>query len=63
MNPFVARHQASISDTRSCFDRVVVTATLPDLCQPRAMAVFLDDHQVGWFDFPRWAEPLREESA
>jgi hypothetical protein len=61
MNPFVERHQTSISSTRSCFDRVVVTGTLPDICHPRAMAGFLDYHQVRLFDFPRWAEPLREE--
>lgn len=61
MNPFVERHQASISSTLSCFDRVVVTGTLPDICHPRAMAGFLDYHKVRLFDFPRWAEPLREE--
>jgi hypothetical protein len=61
MNPFVERHQTSISSTLSCFDRVVVTGTLPDICHPRAMAGFLDYHQVRLFDFPRWAEPLREE--
>jgi hypothetical protein len=61
MNPFVERHQVSISSTLSCFDRVVVTGTLPDICHPRAMAGFLDYHQVRVFDFPRWAEPLREE--
>jgi hypothetical protein len=61
MNPFVVRHQESISSTLSCFDRVVVTGTLPDICHPRAMAGFLDYHKVRLFDFPRWAEPLREE--
>jgi hypothetical protein len=61
MNPFVERHQSSISSTFSCFDRVVVTGTLPDICHPRAMAGFLDYHKVRLFDFPHWAEPLREE--
>jgi hypothetical protein len=61
MNPFVERHQGSISSTLSCFDRVVLTGTLPDICHPRAMASFLDYHQIRLFDFPRWAEPLREE--
>ncbi len=61
MNAFVERHQASISSTLACFDRVVITGTLPDICHPRAMAGFLDYHKVRLFDFPRWAEPLREE--
>jgi hypothetical protein len=61
MNPFVERHRASISNTLSCFDRVVITGTLPDICHPRAMAGFLDYQKIRLFDFPRWAEPLREE--
>ena len=61
MNAFVERHQASISSTLACFDRVVITGTLPDICHPRAMAGFLDYHQIRLFDFPRWAAPLREE--
>jgi hypothetical protein len=61
MNPFVERHQDNISGTLSCFDRVVVTGTLPDICHPRAMAGFLDYHGVRLFDYPRWAEPLRTE--
>lgn len=61
MNAFVERHQASISSTLACFDRVVITGTLPDICHPRAMAGFLDYHKVRLFDFPRWAAPLREE--
>ena len=61
MNPFVERHQDSISSTLSCFDRVVITGTLPDICHPRAMAGFLDYHGIRLFDFPHWAEPLREE--
>lgn len=61
MNPFVERHQASISSTLSCFDRIVVTGTLPGICHSRAMASFLDYHKIRWFGFARWAEPLREE--
>ena len=55
MNPFVERHRASISSTLACFDRVVITGTLPDICHPRAMAGFLDYQKIRLFDFPRWA--------
>jgi hypothetical protein len=61
MNPFVQRHQDNIGGTLSCFDRVVITGTLPDICHPGAMAGFLDYHGIRLFDFPHWAEPLREE--
>jgi hypothetical protein len=32
MNPFVERHQEDISGTLSCFDRVVITGTVPEIC-------------------------------
>ena len=31
MNPFVERHQDKIAGVLSCFDRVVITGTLPDI--------------------------------
>jgi hypothetical protein len=61
MNPFVERHQDNISGTLSCFDRVVITGTLPDICHAKAMGGFLGYHKIRIFDYPRWAEPLREE--
>ena len=53
MNPFVERHRGEISGVLSCFDRVVITGTLPDICYPQAMAGFLS--------YPSWAEPSRDE--
>jgi hypothetical protein len=32
MNPFVEQHQDDISCVLSCFDRVVITGTWPDIC-------------------------------
>ena len=61
MNPFVARHQDKIAGVLSCFDRVVVTGTLPDIGYAGAMAGYLSYHKIRLFDYPRWAQPLREE--
>lgn len=61
MNPFVEEHQDEISCVLSCFDRVVITGTLPDVCHARAMAGYLGAHGTRLFDYPRWAEPLRDE--
>lgn len=61
MNPFVARHQDRIAGVLSCFDRVIITGTLPDIAHAGAMAHFLDYHHIRLFDYARWAEPLREE--
>ena len=41
MNPFVEQHQDEIGCVLSCFDRVVITGTLPDICHPKAMAGYL----------------------
>jgi len=61
MNAFVERHQEEISGVLSCFDRVIVTGTLPDICHPKAMAGFLGYRNIKLFDYALWAAPLREE--
>jgi len=61
MNPFIEQHRDEIGCVLSCFDRVVITGTLPDICHPRAMAGYLSYCGIRLFDYARWAEPLREE--
>ena len=41
MNPFVERHRDKVSDVLSCFDRVVITGTVPDIGYADAMAGYL----------------------
>jgi hypothetical protein len=61
MNTFVDRHAAQIRGTLACFDRVVITGTLPDIGYDGAMARYLTAQGTRLFDYPRWAEPLRDE--
>lgn len=61
MISFVERYADRIVGTLSCFDRVVITGTLPAICHARAMEGHLRARSVRLFDYPRWAEPLREE--
>lgn len=61
MNAFVERHRGMIAGVVSCFDRVVITGSLPDICHARALAGYLSYHDIRLFDFPRWAERLRDE--
>jgi len=61
MNPFVERYQEDVVGVFSCFDQVIVTGTLPDICHPKAMAGFLGSHNIRLFDYALWAAPLREE--
>jgi hypothetical protein len=61
MTPFVERHQDDVGCVLPCFDRVVITGTLTDICHPEAMAGFLGYRNIKLFDYARWAEPVREE--
>jgi len=61
MNPFVEQHQNEIGCVLSCFDRVVITGTFPDICHARAMAGYLSYRDIRLFDYARWAEPLRDD--
>ena len=61
MNPLVERHRDKIAGVLSCFDRVVITGTLPDIGYAGAMAGYLSYHKIRLFDYPRWPEPLRDE--
>ena len=60
MNPFVERHQEKIAAVLGCFDRIVITGTLPEIAHAEAMARYLGVRGMRLFDYPRWAEPLRE---
>ena len=61
MNTFVERHTAKILGVLSCFDRVVIIGTLPDIAHAGAMAQYLRNTGTRLFDYPRFAEPLRDE--
>lgn len=60
MPDFLARHADKIVGVLHCFDRVVITGTVPEICHPRAMAVHLKREGYRIFDYARWAEPLRD---
>lgn len=61
MTTFIERHAPKIRGTLSCFDRVAITGTPPDICHAGAMARHLTAQGVRLFDYPRWAQPFREE--
>ena len=61
MDSLVERYKEHIQGTLSCFDRVVLSGTLPDICYPGAMAAHLRELNIRLFDFPAWANTLRDE--
>ena len=55
------RYADKIRGVLSCWDRVVLTGTIPEICYADAMARHLGKRGVRLFDFPKYAEPLRDE--
>ena len=54
------RYKDKIAGVLSCYDRVVLYGTLPGLCYAEGMAAYLTAQGIRLFDYPRWAEPLRD---
>lgn len=61
MQNIIERHFTQIQGVISCFDRVVLTGTLPGICYAEGMGLFLRQHDIRIFDYPKWAMPLREK--
>jgi hypothetical protein len=60
MASLLARHAKLIKGVLSCFDRIVLQGTLPQLCYAQGMTAYLNQHKIRIFDYPKWAEPLRD---
>jgi hypothetical protein len=61
MDLFLERHQDKIAGVLSCWDRVVITGTIPGICFAQGMTSYLYANNIRIFDYPKWAEPLRNE--
>ena len=54
------RYQDRLAGVLSCYDRIVITGTLPGACYAAGMTSFLNARHIRIFDYPRFAEPLRD---
>ena len=54
------RYAANLHGVLSCYDRIIVIGTLPGACYAGGMTSFLYSRGIRIFDYPRFAEPLRE---
>lgn len=61
MELLTERYRDKIGGVLSCFDRVVLTGTIPQICHPSALALDLNIRKIRFFDYPKWAKPLRDE--
>ena len=54
------RYATNLHGVLSCFDRLIIMGTLPGACYAGGMTSFLYAHGIRVFDYPRFAEPLRD---
>lgn len=57
----VDRYDDRIAGVLSCYDRVVITGTLPRVCYAAGMTGFLYAHEMRIFDYPKFAMTLRDQ--
>ena len=54
------RYASSILGVLSCFDRMLIQGTMPDIAHAGAMTRYLNGRKIRIFDFTQFAQPLRE---
>ncbi len=55
------RHAGQIEGVLSCWDRMLVFGTLPKICYAEGMTSYLYANKVRIFDYPRFADPFRNQ--
>ncbi len=56
----VNRYVANMRRVLSCYDRILITGTLPRACYAGGMTSFLYSRGIRIFDYAQFAEPLRD---
>jgi hypothetical protein len=54
------RYDGRIAGVLSCYDRVVITGTVPVICYADGMTRYLHANGIRIFDYPRFAMELRD---
>jgi hypothetical protein len=60
MDLLMMRYAENLAGVLSCYDRIVITGTLPGACYADGMTSFLHSRGIRIFDYPQFALPLRE---
>jgi len=61
MKLLTEKYQDNIAFTLSCYDRVILNGTLPEISYPQGLTNYLYQNEIRIFDYARFAEPLKEE--
>jgi len=54
------RYARMIKGTTSCYDRIIISGTIPGICFAEGMTSYLYSKSVRIFDYPKFAEPFKE---
>lgn len=55
------RYQDQVAGILSCYDRMIMQGTLPGWCYDQGMTAFFYAHQIKIFDYPQFAQALRDK--
>jgi hypothetical protein len=61
MELLTQRYGEKISGTLSCYDRIVITGTLPVLSNAGHLTTYMYQNHIRIFDYAKFAEPYRDE--
>ncbi len=54
-------YQDKIIGVLSCFDRIIITGTIPQICYSQGMTSYLYSQNIRIFDYAKFAELFKEE--
>ncbi len=54
------RYRDQIVGILACYDRIIIQGTVPGWCYASGMTDYCYKHQIRIFDYPKWAERMRE---
>ncbi len=54
------RYARMIKGTTSCYDRILISGTIPGICFAEGMTSYMYSKSVWIFDYPKFAEPFKE---
>ncbi len=61
MELLTSTYKEKISGVLSCFDRLIITGTLPQICYAQGMTSYLCGQGERIFDYPKFAEPFKNQ--
>lgn len=61
MELITERYKEKIAGILNCYDRIMITGTIPGVCYSQGMTSYLYSKGIRIFDYPRFAEPYKEK--